>query len=350
MAMQNSNPYMNRDQQLPPGLVAPSTTGNVANPVSGTDVGTWFLGGNNQRGFLGGGTFRPNPMAFALPNYQQLVSAYGQGFGQLQGQTPWQQQQGQLAQNLFGTINGQTPSVAEQQLQRTTQGNIANAYAMAAAANNPAAARTAADNAASANQMATGQGVELRAQEIQNAQGQLGNVLNQGQQGYLGQQQLGLGYLGGLGNVSGTQLGANIQGQQMAQQAFNNTQSLGPGLMQMAGTAVGAAMGNPFAGMGMAGGGGGGSGGGGSQYEGYSQAPQMLAHGGLADAYLQGGKVPGYAQGGDRDSNDTVRAMLSPGEIVLPRHVTLAEDAPEKAAQFVREIRKAKMGKVKKAA
>lgn len=53
-----------------------------------------------------------------------------------------------------------------------------------------------------------------------------------------------------------------------------------------------------------------------------------------------GGRVPGYAQGGQMDSrsNDTVPAMLSPQEIVLPRSVTLAPDAPERAKAFVAAI------------
>jgi hypothetical protein len=56
--------------------------------------------------------------------------------------------------------------------------------------------------------------------------------------------------------------------------------------------------------------------------------PKKYAHG--------GGPVPGIATvSGDSDKNDTVQAMLSPGEIVLPRSVTMAKNAPEAAAKFV---------------
>ena len=46
--------------------------------------------------------------------------------------------------------------------------------------------------------------------------------------------------------------------------------------------------------------------------------------------------MPGQAQvAGDSLKNDTVPAMLSPGEVVLPR--TISHD-PEAAAEFVRHI------------
>jgi hypothetical protein len=50
----------------------------------------------------------------------------------------------------------------------------------------------------------------------------------------------------------------------------------------------------------------------------------------------KGGKVPGKAMVKDDSSkNDTVPAMLSAGEIVLPRHITMHPNAPAMAAQFV---------------
>lgn len=52
-----------------------------------------------------------------------------------------------------------------------------------------------------------------------------------------------------------------------------------------------------------------------------------------------GGPVPGdqsdMPMGEDSQSNDTVPAHLSPGEIVLPRSVTQSPDAPQQAQQFV---------------
>jgi len=64
--------------------------------------------------------------------------------------------------------------------------------------------------------------------------------------------------------------------------------------------------------------------------------PISIAHGGM---------IPGK----DSESYDTVHAMLSPGEIVVPRSITQKGDAPDRAAKFVAEIQKrAKGGKVTK--
>lgn len=65
--------------------------------------------------------------------------------------------------------------------------------------------------------------------------------------------------------------------------------------------------------------------------------------------FQSGGSVSGKAsQKGDSLKNDTVPAFLSPGEIVLPRHITQSGNAPEKAKQFVEAIM-AKQGMRKKA-
>jgi hypothetical protein len=51
--------------------------------------------------------------------------------------------------------------------------------------------------------------------------------------------------------------------------------------------------------------------------------------------------VPGKAKfKGDTRSNDTVPALLSPGEIVLPRSIAQDEEAPAKAKKFVEAIKK----------
>jgi hypothetical protein len=56
----------------------------------------------------------------------------------------------------------------------------------------------------------------------------------------------------------------------------------------------------------------------------------------------KGGRINGRSLvPGDHPANDVVPAMLSPGEIVLPRSIAQAEDAPEKAASFVRALRDA---------
>jgi hypothetical protein len=59
--------------------------------------------------------------------------------------------------------------------------------------------------------------------------------------------------------------------------------------------------------------------------------------------HAAGGAIPGRAsKAGNSYSNDTVPAMLSPGEIVLPRSVTQDPAAAEKAKQFVEAIKKRK--------
>lgn len=71
---------------------------------------------------------------------------------------------------------------------------------------------------------------------------------------------------------------------------------------------------------------------------------QRLSDGGEARPLETGGApvvVPGRAEvPGDSLRNDKVRALLSPGEIVLPRSVTKAPDAPEKARDFIEHIQR----------
>lgn len=67
-------------------------------------------------------------------------------------------------------------------------------------------------------------------------------------------------------------------------------------------------------------------------------------YGGIGGAVLSllsnGGPVPGKAKVfGDDSANDTVPAMLSPGEIVLPRSVTHAENPEAASAAFVRAVK-----------
>ena len=73
-------------------------------------------------------------------------------------------------------------------------------------------------------------------------------------------------------------------------------------------------------------------------------APRMMAGGDVGDSLKAGGHVPGHANVlGDSLKNDTVHAMLSPGEIVLPRSVTQSANPSEAAARFVQAM-KAKKG------
>lgn len=74
-------------------------------------------------------------------------------------------------------------------------------------------------------------------------------------------------------------------------------------------------------------------------------ASLQFAQGGMPTQNMtSGGKVPGQARvAGDSYANDTVPAILSPKEIVLPRSITMGQNAPEAAKQFViNELRKQK--------
>lgn len=54
----------------------------------------------------------------------------------------------------------------------------------------------------------------------------------------------------------------------------------------------------------------------------------------------QGGSVPGQAEvKGNSEDNDVVPALLSPGEVVLPRSVTQAPDMEERALEFLKHIK-----------
>jgi hypothetical protein len=73
---------------------------------------------------------------------------------------------------------------------------------------------------------------------------------------------------------------------------------------------------------------------------------QGIAKGGNVGSQLKaGGHVPGQAQVKGNDyKNDTVKALLSPGEVVIPRSVMQGKDPVRGAAEFVRSVM-AKKGK-----
>lgn len=55
----------------------------------------------------------------------------------------------------------------------------------------------------------------------------------------------------------------------------------------------------------------------------------------------KGGLIKGKAsKPGDSEDNDTVPALLSPGEIVIPRSIALSKDADKRSAEFVRQLKK----------
>lgn len=66
---------------------------------------------------------------------------------------------------------------------------------------------------------------------------------------------------------------------------------------------------------------------------------------GMLAALKSGGQVGGQAEvEGNSEKNDTVPALLSPGEIVLPRSVTQSPDMEKKAIEFLRHVKAKKSG------
>ena len=191
-----------------------------------------------------------------------------------------------LAQQLQAQAMGVGPSVAQEALkQAMNRGTKQTTAAMASQKGiNPALAqRMAADIGAQGMQETAAQGAQLRAQEQLGAQGALGGLYGQmGQQALTAQGQML------AAQQAQNQINAGVEAQNAA-----NIAGLVGGVFNAAGSA---------ATMGM----------------------MRKAHGGKIEGKA---KVPG-----DSQANDTVPAMLSPGEIVIPR--SKASD-PAKAKEFV---------------
>jgi hypothetical protein len=220
-------------------------------------------------------------------NPQQAIDQYNQDVAR---KSQIYQGQQDLAQTFKNEIAGNGPNPAQTQYLQNVGNNIANSQGLIASQRglNPALAARMGANAASAANNQAGLGSALLQQQQQlNA--------TQGLEGLYGQMQGGnLGY---------------INQQNQMDQAANQIN---------AGVAQGNASNNAaiFGGLTNA------IGGAGALYG----AGKLLGK-------SQGGFIDGIAKvSGDSQSNDTVPAMLSPGEIVLPRSV--AHD-PEKAKEFV---------------
>lgn len=179
---------------------------------------------------------------------------------------------GQLQQQALGA----GPNPAQQMLQQATGRNIAQQTGMIASQKgiNPALAqRQAAQNAAMLSQQAAGQGAVMGAQQQLAAQQQLQNALS-------------------------SQAQTGLYGAQLNQQAAMQN-------AQLRGRAAGEMM------------------------QGMGSAAALLAA-------SKGGYVPGKAQvHGDSLANDNVPAMLSPGEIVIPRSVLNSKNPGVAAKEFV---------------
>lgn len=264
--------------------------------------------------------------------YGDLGSAQAQQ-AQLYGQ------QQDLAGALAARARGEGTSIAEMQLQNTLAQNQRAAAGQLAGVRglNPAMAQRLLLNqqAALAGQ-AAGQGAMLRAQEQLAAQQALGQQLASmrgaagqmyGQAGQLGlgQEKLGVETEEARKQRELAIAEANQRSEQIRQQtqiAANKAYAEDNGLMGDIGSGLIEA-GKAAASVATAGKGGG--------YDGGMMPRDLkpLAH---------GGKPEGHLAKMDNVKNDTIPAMLSPGEMVIPRSIMHSANPPKAAAKFVKAI------------
>lgn len=284
---------------------------------------------------------------------QQAFVAQLSSMGYLQNQQNVFNQQQNLAKALEAQSQGQGPSIAQQQLAEATGQNVAQQAALLAgqrggSGNVGLQARQIGQAGAQAQQQAAGQSALMRLQEqlaarqqLQQQQGMMAGLSTQqvGQQAQAMQaygaqaqneQQILLNALAqaNQANVSNAQQmnSANAQTAAAARQAQG---SVFGGLFNAAGAAL------PMF-MGPAGG----------AAKGIAMAGNALP----IDNIAYDGGVAKVVDGepvveGDSPKNDTVPAMLSPGEVVLPRTVVNAKNPGAEAKKFVDALHK--QGKLK---
>ncbi len=368
---------------MPVVAALPAIAGGLGAASSAVSL---FSGGGGGGGAPSG---MPDPSTgFSKPiNQEQINTAYEASRGSIKQQQALVNaikaqgglgNQSDVYNQLAGVAAGTGPNPAQAMLANTTGQNVANQAALMAsqrgASANPAMlARLAAQQGGALQQQAVGQGAALQAQQSLGALGQMGGVANQQAAQQLQAQQaltnaaqnLHQNELNAQAQYNSTLMGgqqsANTANASMANQRSQQMSNLTGNLAGATGTALGF--------LGKGGGGGGAPAWGGAetnpnaanfvgpvmQAEGGMISPVMshltgapMAKGGNVGSQLKvGGKVPGKPQvGGAVNSykNDTVKALLSPGEIVIPRSITQGKDPIKGAATFV-AAQMAKSGK-----
>lgn len=282
-----------------------------------------------------------------------FAGAERETFGALEGSRGVGAEQAALAEALRAQAEGRGPSLAQMQYQRALEASQAAAASQLASARglSPAQAqRLLITRQAGAQAAAASQSAQLRLQEQQAAQAALGNLLGQRrQQELLGGQLMAnlYGTAGSLGTQQAISQAELDQRAQAAAMGLSQQQFAQETQRRAAATGALGAFGQTLltAGkqeQGSAGGSAGAAPRSASSIPGLSPEAQKILEG-----RARGGdaprEIPGKAKfKGDTRSNDTVPALLSPGEIVLPRSVAQAPDAPQKAMKFVDAIKKQK--------
>jgi hypothetical protein len=269
----------------------------------------------------------------ASPEYSGMIAPMSQE------QLRIAQEQQRLADALRAQAEGRAPSLAQMQFQRALEGSQAAIQSQLASARglSPAQAqRIAARQQAALGANAAGQSAEMRLREQIAAQAALANLLAQSRQGALGGYQtaaeLNARERGLRAEIaSGIQTRDFGRSQNLTSAILNSIPAVGPLIASIVDSTTKKSNAtspgvegfdtlpyqgeDPNAGLGI---------------------PSVVSPENLA----RGAEVPGKAKyRGDTRSNDTVPAMLSPGEIVLPRSVAQSPNAPDKAKQFVEAIK-----------
>jgi hypothetical protein len=289
-----------------------------------------------------------NQSQSGLNQQQQFLNALAMQNGIGNQANVFNQERG-LANQLQGVANGTGPNPALQQLQNTTGQNVANQAALMAGqrgsgANAGLLARQIAQQGAGIQQQAAGQGAALQAQQQLNALAQLQQ--QQGMMGNLAGQQISQqgGALQGL-----NQFGQNEQAQLLnALAQFNNANVSNVSQKNAANAGIqsqvekgqsgllGGVLGGVGSALGLAKGG---------EVPGVTSRAgrHLMSKGGPIENHM----VPGKAEvKGDSLKNDKVPAVLSPGEVVIPRSVMQSDDPVKNSAKFVQAVM-AKKGKPK---
>lgn len=287
---------------------------------------------------------------------REALAALGAGIGDAAAA----QQQRDLAAALTAQATGAAPGAGQLQLQRAleaTQAAAASQIAGSRGMNFAQAQRLALQQQAAQAQTAAGQSAMIGLEEQKQAREQLGGLLGSLRTQGVAEQQLAANIQTALRTGDQNAVQAAIQAAQAEQQANLEGQARALGLLDVEGRIdIAAAQSRAQAEL--------------------ARIDRDFQQGKIDDAQAEaertywrdllvnmqlgaqaaagsaamasamgrakGGRINGRGMvPGDHPANDVVPAMLSPGEIVLPRSIAQAEDAPEKAAAFVRALQEA---------
>lgn len=293
--------------------------------------------------FGGGSSYQP----------QQLFSKDQLDLLNAQQQDVYKQQQS-LGNTLLAQSQGQGPNPAQLALQNATGENVAQQNSLMAgqrgASTNPALiARLAAQQGAGIQQRAVGQGALMQAQQQLAAQQALQQQQANMASGNIGAQGIMTGVFNNNENLKAKMAGANAEaGNKLGSNLFSGLGDVfTKGIPQLLGGST-EVLGNGGALLGGAGETGAGAVGGAEGVGSMAEGAAMVANKGgqvPSSSLLNGGGVPGKAQvKGDSIKNDNQLALLSPGEAVVPRSIMMAENAPERAAEFIKHLKGNKKG------